>query len=116
MSQSGKTSRTLLIVASVALFIAIIPVWPYGYYTFLRLLVCGVAAYLAYATHKNMDILSSHKVSLIIIAVLFNPLIPVYLVREIWIPIDIGIGIYFIVLINKLKAARAEGGCGDEIE
>ncbi len=97
-----KTLQTFLVVATVVLFIAVIPIWPYGFYTMLRLLVCGVTAYVAYKS-KQIKSLEAHKVPLIIIAVLFNPLIPVYLVRTIWLPIDIGIGIYLIFLARKLK-------------
>jgi len=102
ISKENKTIHSLLIVATVTLFIAIIPIWPYGFYTLLRLLVCGISGYAAYKS-KQIKSLEAHKVSLIIIAVLFNPLFPVYLVRTIWTPIDIGISIYFIVLIKKLK-------------
>jgi len=102
MNNETSNLRTFVIVATVALFLAVIPVWPYGFYTLLRLLVCGVSAYFAYKI-KDLEGLKTHKVPLIVIAILFNPLIPVHLVRTIWLPIDVGVGIYFIVLIGQLN-------------
>jgi len=37
------------------------------------------------------------------IAALFNPLIPVHLSKEIWLPIDVLVGIYFSRLAYKDK-------------
>lgn len=105
--QKIGTIRSLLIGATAALFLAVLPIWPYGFYTLLRLLVCGVCFYLVYKI-KFLPTFLPHKVPLIIIAVLFNPLIPVYLVRTIWFPVDIGIGIYLIILIKKLGTLISE--------
>lgn len=102
MSANTPTLKTLLKIAILALFLAVLPIWPYGFYTLLRLVVCGVCIYFVVEL-KNLPSLQSHKVALIVIAILFNPLIPVYLVRTLWIPIDIGIGVYLIVLAKKLS-------------
>ncbi len=88
-------------VAIVTLFLAIIPIWPFGFYTLLRLLVCGIAVYVAIKVGRD-ESLRKHKIPLIIIAALFNPLFPVYFVRLVWFPIDIGIGIYLLNLRNKV--------------
>jgi hypothetical protein len=100
--KNGITLRTMLIVATVSLFLAIIPIWPYGFYTFLRFLVCGVSAYFAYKISHNEKFIK-HRVPLIVIAVLFNPLFPVYLFRLMWVLIDLGVGIYFLLLLRKFK-------------
>ncbi len=102
-NQEIKMLHSWLLVVAVVLFVAIIPIWPYGFYTLLRLLVCGITAFIAYKIHKNFPELGAHKIALVIIAVLFNPLFPVYLVRFIWMPVDIGIGIYLLALRKKIK-------------
>jgi len=100
--QDLLTLKTLLKIATGTLFLAVLPIWPYGFYTLLRLVVCGVCIYFVVKL-KMLPSLQAHKAALIVIAILFNPLIPVYLVRTIWFPIDIGIGIYLISLIKRLN-------------
>ncbi len=102
-NQDTRTLKTLLKIAVAALFLAVLPIWPYGYYTLLRLVVCGVCIFFVVKI-KNLPALKSHKAALIVVGILFNPLIPVYLVRTIWLPIDIGTGIYLIILVQKLGA------------
>jgi hypothetical protein len=60
---------------------------PYGYYTLLRWLVCGVSAY------STLVAINLKKIPwawiLGITAVIFNPIIPIHLSRETWATIDI---------------------------
>ncbi|RKY06287.1 MAG: hypothetical protein DRP56_07695 [Planctomycetota bacterium] len=97
MELSFQEKRPLLIpgtIAAVMLFLALAP-WPYGYYQLLRLIVCSIAVYFVVTTlhcQKNWAIWLFG-----FIAILFNPLIPIYLTREIWIPVDMVCGILFIV-------------------
>ena len=78
------------------LLIALLPL-PYGFYTVLRIVVCIVACYLAYFEYGRASKVSGWSVFLIVLAIVFNPLIPIYLTREIWALIDIGAAIALIV-------------------
>ena len=72
--------------------------WPYGYYTLLRWITCIASILVAFqAFEKNID---WAKVVFIVIAILFNPLAPIYFSRSIWIPIDIITVILFIFAIR----------------
>ena len=74
--------------------------WPYGYYTLLRWITCTASILVAFqAFEKNTD---WAKIAFIIIAILFNPLAPIYLSRSIWIPLDIVTAILFIFAIKIL--------------
>jgi hypothetical protein len=74
--------------------------WTYGYYTLLRWITCIAATLVAFqAFEKNIN---WAKVVFIIIAILFNPLAPIYLSRSTWIPIDIITAIFFIFAIRIL--------------
>jgi len=53
--------------------------WPYGYYQLLRFVVCGVSVYVAYVAYKWQKIWATWLFG--IIAVLFNPIIPIHLSR-----------------------------------
>ena len=86
-------------VAAALIGLAILPL-PYGYYTFLRIAITGISAYLVYLRKDNKD--KSFYV-IIAIAILFNPLIPIHLPREVWIPIDIILAIYFFIIGRNLN-------------
>jgi len=81
----------LFLIASIMLLLALLPC-PYGYYTFLRFIVCIVAA-----IGSLMMYVTKHKANmtmLIFIAILFNPIIQIHLDREIWGYIDVVVAIY----------------------
>ncbi|MCX7611738.1 MAG: hypothetical protein N2043_09155 [Ignavibacterium sp.] len=84
-----KLSR---IIAAAMLLLAIANL-PYGYYRFLRIAVTLIAGVNAYVEYKK-----DNQVLLIIflgIAILFNPIFPIYFSRGTWMPIDLIIGIFF---------------------
>ncbi len=97
----GKRARIITtIIVSVLLLIAILPL-PYGYYTFLRWATCSMAAYIAYVSYQR-----GAKWLLWIfvpIAVLFNPILPIHLSKEIWQPIDFASAIIFGVSAFVLR-------------
>ncbi len=88
------------LVAAAMLVLALADL-PYGYYTLLRIAVCAVGAYGAYLAYSA----GRHGWTWTFgaIAVLFNPIIPVYLDRETWAPIDVGVG---LLLLASLPAFR----------
>ena len=98
--------RFFLKAAGVMLLLAVPPVWPYGYYILLRLVVCGVAAYTAFSL-KNTN--AKYFVVLIIMALLFNPILPIALPKALWIPIDLAGAIIFFRLAHKLKTPDLPG-------
>jgi flagellar biosynthesis component FlhA len=101
MSSESKNLKIALLITGVLLCLAVIPVMPHGYYTLLRLAVCCTAGYVIYKL-KNHEQLSRHLIPLAVVAVLFNPLIPVHIDRFFWLPIDLGVAVYFLTLSKKL--------------
>lgn len=79
--------------AIVALVLAVPPIFPYEYYAFLRVFICGVTAHYAYKCHKRGRGWELWRNTLIGVAVLFNPLIPVYLGKLLWSVADIALAI-----------------------
>lgn len=61
----------------------------YSYYNFLRWTVCIVAVYWAYESHSQLY--NGWAVTFSVIALLFNPIIPVHLDRGLWAVIDLGV-------------------------
>lgn len=70
----------------VCLAIALLDL-PYGYYVFLRFLVCAVCAYLA-----SWEARSEHRKwawVLAGVATLYNPFMPIHLNRDLWAVINL---------------------------
>jgi len=77
---------------------------PYSYYILLRWVVCGTAAYGAF---KSVELEKSGWAWVLgIIALLFNPIFPVHLSRDIWAPIDIVAALIFVVSIFTIRRGK----------
>ncbi len=75
------------IIAGILLLLAIPPVWPYGYYIFLRWVIFAISFLIAYRLSK-ID-LNYWVLAFGVIAFLFNPIFPIYLSKSIWVVIDL---------------------------
>jgi hypothetical protein len=60
---------------------------PYDFYTIMRWVVCGVCSYAAFVDFGRDR--STWAWLFVVVAVAFNPIVPVRLSRETWAPIDI---------------------------
>jgi hypothetical protein len=87
------------IVWFVPALLLLIAVWrlPYGYYTFTRILACGVAVLIAVAGVPERPVVQIWSVPLLAIAVLFHPLVPIHLNRATWFYFDLGAAAIFIL-------------------
>jgi hypothetical protein len=68
---------------------------PYAYFQILRLVVCGAACFGAVSLKQHQGWLCT----MVIIAILFNPVVPIRLDRVTWQAIDLAAGITFLVSI-----------------
>ena len=84
------------------LFIAVIPIIPYPFYLLLRLIVSISCFYAYFKTRHIYYRYSWTRPALFIIGILFNPLVPVHLIRIWWIPVDIICGIVLIRARNEI--------------
>jgi hypothetical protein len=69
------------LVPAGLLLAALLP-WPYGYYQFLRLVVCACAAWIAIEAYGRQRILIAGLAAAT--ALLFNPVMRVHFERETW--------------------------------
>ena len=88
------------IIAAILLFLAL-DRHPYGYYTILRFVVCGVTAYGVYYALELQK--KGWAWAFGIIAILFNPLIPIYLRKATWQFIDLAVAILLLISIWVLR-------------
>jgi hypothetical protein len=103
MKNNILKSRPHLIPSIVAalMLLGALGDWPYGYYQLLRWVICGAGIWVAVTAYNWQKLWATWLFG--IIAVLFNPLIPIHLSRELWQPIDLICALLFIVNIFLLK-------------
>lgn len=80
-------------ISTIVLLIAIIPIWPYAFYQFLKLIVFGSSVFSAYLYHKEKN--TAWMVAMVIIAIIFNPINPLYFGHFLWSIADLFVAIVF---------------------
>ena len=99
-----KFSKVPAVIAIIALLLTFIDWHSYGYYTFMKFIVTGVTAYYAYYIYKVLQKVNYWFWILVGIAVLFNPIIPIYLRdKGLWMFIDVLVIGFLIGLIIKFR-------------
>lgn len=74
--------------------------WPYGYYQLLRIVITASAIWLATLAHEKSPGLA---LGLVVAAIVYNPLLPIYLDRDTWLPINLVTGGLYLFTFIKLK-------------
>lgn len=80
-------------IATIALMIAVVPIWPYFFYQFLKIAIFGASAFSVYLYHKEKN--TKWMMIMIVIAIIFNPINPLYFGHFLWSIVDIVIAILF---------------------
>ena len=93
--------RVYVYLLAVLVLIGILPL-PYGYYVFLRITVFIFSCYMIYFLFSQEKI--PMMVAFIIIAIVFNPIIQIFLSKELWVVIDILVAIFLCVIGKKAGA------------
>jgi FtsH-binding integral membrane protein len=101
----GTESTIVTVLSIILLSLAIVHRWPIGFYTALRLVVCGSGIYLAFRAHQLQKgfwvwIFGA-------VAILFNPLIPIYLRRGQWRWIDGAALVVFLMSLGLVRSGRS---------
>ena len=97
-----------LIFLIPAIFLCIVPFFkfPYGIYTLLRIVVTLSSAFIIYNNYKKINSVNPTIVIFSIILIIFNPILPIRLNKEMWLPIDLitaAIYFYYYIKIKKLN-------------
>ena len=95
-----------LIFLIPGIFLCIVPFFkfPYGIYTLLRIVVMLSSAFIIYDNYKKINNVNPTIVIFSTILIVFNPIFPIRLNKEIWLPIDlITAAIYFYNYIKIRK-------------
>jgi len=103
MKEKVQITTILKIIAVIMLLLALADN-PYWYYRILRYVITGITAYLAYLAYQQGE--RTWTWIFTIIAILFNPIAPIYLNRGIWSVIDIITATLIFTSIFKLKLVK----------
>jgi len=87
-----------LFIPTILLLIAIGDL-DYGYYQILRVVITISAIFFAF---NLKDLNNVGFLSMIIIAILFNPLLPIYLIKDVWTILDLICASIFIFFSFKI--------------
>lgn len=94
-----KIPIALIVLFSISIFDL-----PYGFYTFLRISVCLLSLFFAFIYYGYKEKISLLSATAIAIAILWNPVLPIYLDKETWVGLDVmAISIEVIMLIFSYK-------------
>lgn len=97
----NKINTLAIFISFVMLLLSVPPLFPYGYYILLRWVICGTASYFAYLSRRLNK--KSWKRIMIVIALLFNPFLPVHLQRVNRVLVDTIVACLFIASLIKFK-------------
>jgi len=88
------------VIAALTLFAALGD-WSYSYYQLLRFIVCAAGAYVAYTAYYSRYPWAVWLFG--VIAILFNPLVPIHLSRATWQPVDLMCAVLFLLAATVAK-------------
>ena len=90
-----------LLVAGLAALLAIPSIWPYGFYQLVRWIACLGAGYNAYQQCVKEKYFWAF--AFVFVAILFNPIVPVYFDKGVWQVIDFVVAVFIGLAYYKLR-------------
>jgi hypothetical protein len=99
-----KYKKIASIISVIILLLAILPIWPYGYYVLLRWVVIASSIFLVWISYKLKKTFWLFVMA--ITTILFNPIAPFHLNKGTWVIIDFIVAILFLVSIFKVKPEK----------
>jgi len=98
---NNKKKNIATIISAAFLFLAMFNGWPYGFFTLLRFVVFASMAYIVWLAYE-----AKHEKWIWIfglLAIIFNPFIPLYFGRDFWVVIDFIVAIFLVISIFVFK-------------
>ena len=101
MSKKDNNIRSIILTALAVLLLLCLAKMPYGFYQIVRFLAFAGFVYLAYLEYKGKNI--DRMVLFAVLALLFQPFLPLSLGRVIWNIVDVVVAAYLIYLLVKVR-------------
>jgi len=93
----------IFLIPGFLLIAAPIVSFTYGFYTFLRLSISISAGFIIYLRNKKIKKIDTISIIFAVIVILYNPIIPIHLTREIWMPINFISAVVYFYGFYKIK-------------
>jgi hypothetical protein len=106
MSNQVAIPAAVIHVCAAMLFIGAAPL-PYGYYTLLRFVGCGVFALAAYVSFNRGG--KSLPWVFVLFTIVFNPLVKIHLSKGLWALVDVAAGLLLLATSKHIKSKGSEG-------
>lgn len=106
MTKKDKSTQTIIFIALAFLLLLCLTKMPYGFYQVVRFLAFAGFGYSAYLEYKNKSI--DRMILFIVLALLFQPLLPIALGRVIWNIADVVVAVYLIYSLVKMHLKKQE--------
>jgi hypothetical protein len=100
----SKSKNITTIISIAFLIIAMLEGLPYGFFQLLRLILFGSSAYLGWLSYVSKKFFWAW--SFVIIGVVFNPIIPLYLGRDLWRIADLLVAVFLIISMFTFKLSN----------
>lgn len=104
MTNKDKSTQTIIYIALAFLLLLCLAKMPYGYYQFVRFLAFAGFGYSAYLQYKDNN--TDKMILFIVLALLFQPLLPIALGRVIWNIMDVVVSSYLIYTLVKMHIKK----------
>ncbi len=104
MNDNGYKNTAIIVSLIILITAVLVEGLPYGFFTFLRWVVSGTAAYLTWFSLNYEK--RGFPLIMGVIAILFNPIVPIYLTRDLWKIIDLVVAAILLVSFFALKLPR----------
>jgi hypothetical protein len=98
--------KWLCLVSGILLLLGIPTGWPYSYYIFLRWAIFILSIYTTYVCYVSK--LTVWTLILGGIALLFNPIMPIYLSKSTWVLLDFLSAVVFFIAIFSVKIIKQD--------
>lgn len=90
-----KATDVLLHIIPTAMLFLAIGRWPYGYYQLLRIVVFAAALLVAALAYQSAKTFTLWLGLFVIVAIVFNPVVPLHLTRGVWLVLNISAAVLF---------------------
>ncbi len=100
MSKKDNNIRSIILIVLAILLLLCLAKMPYGFYQIVRFLAFAGFGYLAYLEYKGKNI--DRMVLFVVLALLFQPFLPLSLGRVIWNIVDVVVAVYLVYLLAKM--------------
>ena len=100
MSNKDRTIQSVILAALAVLLLLCLAKMPYGFYQIVRFLAFAGFGYMAYLEYKGKNI--DRMVLFVVLALLFQPFLPLSLGRVIWNIVDVIVAAYLLYLLAKI--------------